>query len=77
MSTIIYKIGSKEFSFNSRIQLKKIPLIAVEENVMEEIRLDIQKRPKSYGKVHDITLLDDNGLIAYAKHTDIGELTKK
>ena len=76
MSTIIYKIGSEEFSIKSRIQLKDIPSIAVEENVIEEIRSDIIKRSSLHGIVHDITLLDDNGLIAYAKHTDIGELTK-
>lgn len=78
MSKIIYKIGSKEYSFSSQLQLKDIPLVAVEENMNEEVRMDIQRRNiiTPHSPLHDITLIDDNGIIATAKDfTEIGNLT--
>lgn len=36
MSIVTYQIGKKEYSFESCLQLRGIPLIAVEENLHEE-----------------------------------------
>ena len=77
MSTVNYKVGSKEYCFDSRIQLKGISLIAVEQNLIEEIKTDMLERnvPK-YGPMHDITIVDDNGITAVAKDfKEIGTLT--
>ena len=43
MSWITYFAGSREYSFESKLQLKDIPLIAVEENLNLEIKLDLKK----------------------------------
>lgn len=79
MSTIKYKMGSEKYTIDSQLQLKGIELIAVEENLNEEIRLDIQKRKlPHYGPPHDIFLNDDNGLSAYTSDlTKIGNLKLK
>lgn len=67
MSTIKYKMGSKEYTIDSQLQLKGIELIAVEENLNEEIKQDIKKRKlPHYGPPHEIFLNDDNSLTAYA-----------
>ena len=66
MSRITYHIGSKEYSFDSKLQMKGIPLITVEENLNNEIKLDLKKRGVTKCKVHDIYLSDDNGIIACA-----------
>ena len=73
MSTITYKVGSNEYSFYSHLQLKGIPLIAVERNLIEEIKNDIHMHevPK-YGPMHEITIVDDNGITAVAN--DFSEL---
>ena len=68
MSTITYKVGSEEYSFFSHLQLKRISLIAVEQNLIEEIRTDMYKRKvPNYGPMHEITIVDDNGITAVAK----------
>lgn len=67
MSVVTCKVGAKEYSFESRLQLEVISLIVVEENLNEEVKLDIQKNEPSHYGLHDITLVDDNGWIACAK----------
>lgn len=75
MSVVTYKVGAKEYSFESRLQIKGISMIAVEENLNEEVKLDIQKNKPPHYRVHDITLVDDNGRIACAEDfTEIGNL---
>ena len=74
MSIITYKVGAKEYSIESKLQLKDIPLIAVEENLNEEIRLDIQKRKLERYGCRDIRLSDDNGLVAVAEDLNVGKL---
>lgn len=74
MSIITYKVGAKEYSIESKLQLKDIPLIAVEENLNEEVRLDIQKRELERYGCHDIRLSDDNGLVAVAEDLNVGKL---
>lgn len=64
MSKVIYHVGAKEFSFESKLQLKDIPLLAVEENLNEEVKLDLKRRDATKCNVHDIFLSDDNGIIA-------------
>jgi len=65
MSTVLFKAGSKDFSFESRIQLKGIPLIAVEENLNEEVKSYIQKNNIPHSMIHDISIIDDNGNRAF------------
>lgn len=68
MSTITYKVGSKEYSLCSNLQLKGISLIAVEQNLIEEIKTDMHKRKMpNMGPMHEITIIDDNGITAVAK----------
>ena len=43
MSKVTYYVGASEYSFYSKLQLKGIPLIAVEENLNYEIKMDILK----------------------------------
>lgn len=75
MSWITYFAGSREYSFESKLQLKDIPLIAVEENLNLEIKLDLKKRGDVYSKVHNISLSDDNGMVGYANNlSEIGNL---
>ncbi len=75
MSWITYFAGSREYSFESKLQLKDIPLIAVEENLNLEIKLDLKKRGDVYCKVHNISLSDDNGMVGYANNlSEIGNL---
>ena len=75
MSWITYFAGSREYSFESKLQLKDIPLIAVEENLNLEIKLDLKKRGDVYRKVHNISLSDDNGMVGYANNlSEIGNL---
>lgn len=74
MSIITYKVGAKEYSIESKLQLKDIPLIAVEENLNEEVKLDIQKRELERYGCRDIRLSDDNGLVAVAEDLNVGKL---
>lgn len=77
MSKITYKVGSKNYSFYSNLQLKGIPSIAVEQNLIEEIETDMHRRraPK-YGPMHEITIVDDNGITAVADDfSELGTLT--
>jgi len=75
MSTVTYKNGAKEYSIECSLQLDCISPIAVEENLHELIRLDIQKNSRLHYGVHDITLVDDKGKIAFAKDlSKIGNL---
>ena len=75
MSTITYHIGSKEYTFYSNIQLKDIPLIAVEENLNNEIKIDLKKRGIHDCIVRNIVLSDDNGIKASVDSlSEIGKL---
>lgn len=75
MSRVTYFNGSKEYSFDSRLQIDNMSLIAVEENLHEEVRMDFQKRKIPYYGVHDISLFDDNGKIANTvSFSEIGNL---
>lgn len=77
MSTITYKVGSKEYSFHSRLQLKGISLLAVEQNLIEEIKEDMHRHKVSkFGPMHEITIVDDNGITAIANDfSELGTLT--
>lgn len=72
-----YKIGASAYSFDSHIQLKQIPLIAVEQNLIEEIKTDKRKRKvPNYGPIREITIVDDNGITAVANDfSECGNLT--
>lgn len=74
MSIVTYHAGSKEFSFNSRIHLKDVPLLAVEENLNEEVKLDLKKRGITDPKVHDISICDDNETASIESFSKIGSL---
>lgn len=75
MSKVSYYVGSEAYSFDSCLQLKNIPLIAVEENLHNEVRLDFQKKKLPHYGIHDITICDDNGIIACAENFEkIGNL---
>lgn len=74
MSIVTYQIGKKEYSFESCLQLRGIPLIAVEENLHEEVKNHIKSlRLTTPPFPNNITVVDDNGIIAVAK--DFQEIT--
>ncbi len=77
MSTVIYKLGEKEFSFQTALQTNSMPLIGVEQNLLEEIKNDKHmNHPDEMGMIHDVTLFDDGGEIAVAPNfKDYGTLT--
>lgn len=77
MSTVIYKLGEKEFSFHTALQTNSMPLIGVEQNLLEEIKKDKHKNhPDDKGMIHDVTLFDDGGEIAITPDfKDYGTLT--
>lgn len=77
MSTVIYKLGEKEFSFQTVLQTNSMPLIGVEQNLLEEIKNEKHmNHPDEKGMIHDVTLFDDGGEIAVAKDfQEIGTLT--
>lgn len=78
MSKVTYHVGTKEYTFDSNLQLKEIPFIAVEENLNHEIKLDIHKRNIPQQKVHSISIVDDNGLKAHVKDfTEIDTLKEE
>lgn len=77
LSTITYKVGTNEYSFYSHLQLKGISLLAVEQNLIEEIKTDMHRRevPK-HGPMYEITIVDDNGITAVASNfSKLGTLT--
>lgn len=76
MSKVTYSIGAIEYSFNTDLQLKDISLLAVEENLHEEVKTDARKKKQQIFGLHDISIIDDNGIIACAKDfKEIGNLT--
>lgn len=77
MSTVIYKLGEKEFSFQTALQTNSMPLIGVEQNLLEEIKNDKHMyHPDEKGTIHDVTLFDDGGEIAATPDfKDYGTLT--
>lgn len=79
MSVVHYKIGPKEYSFESHIQTLCISPMAVEENLHEEVKRDIQKRNLKLAiPPRDIILCDDNGHIATIKDfQEIGNIQIK
>ena len=72
MSTVKYKIGSEEHSFSTEIQIAN--LLAVETFLIEEIKNSMRLKGIE-GIIHDISIEDDNGILAKAKDfRDVGNL---
>lgn len=75
MSKVKYKIGSVEHLFNTEMQVAN--LLAVETFLIEEIKTNMSRNGLE-GIIHDITIEDDNGIIAEAKDfKDVGKLKIK
>lgn len=75
MSIVTYQMGTKVYTFQSNIQLQNISLIAVEENLHEEVKkhiisLNLKNRPKP----KNITIIDDNSKKAFI--IDFTEIAK-
>lgn len=64
MSKVNYRVGKKMYSFSTDLQISN--LLAVETCLIEEIKNNMRKNDVQ-GVMQDITLMDDNGLIASAK----------
>lgn len=63
MSKVTYKVGNKEFLFETNLQI--VNLLAVETCLIEEIKKHKLKNNIA-GKIKDIVFQDDNGLVAVA-----------
>lgn len=78
MSKVSYNVGATLYSFDSLLQLEDISFLAVEQNLIEEIKDDMQRRKlQNYGAIREITIVDDNGITAVAKDfSETGTLRK-
>ena len=56
MSKVTYYVGASKYSSDSKLQLKGTQLIAVEENLNYEIKMDILKNEVPQYGLHDISL---------------------
>ena len=75
MSVVKYTVGNKEYSFQTTLQVAN--LLAVETALIEEIKTSMRSNQVN-GIMHDISIEDDNGLLAEAKDfNSIGKLTIK
>lgn len=75
MSIVTYQMGTKVYTFQSNIQLQNISLIAVEENLHEEVKKHIiSLNLKNHPKPKNITIIDDNSKKAFVK--DFTEIAK-
>lgn len=75
MSTVKYKMGTQEFSFESDISLKNMSEISVETNVHEEIKNEIEKHIENNKKyIHDIIILDGDQTASIKDFTQINTL---
>lgn len=63
MSKITYKIGRKRYSFDSDLQI--VNMLAVETCLIDEIKKNM-KENSIKGIIHDVTITDENGIIASA-----------
>lgn len=69
MSKVTYQVGSKEYSFSTELQIRPYikNVLALETILIEEIKN--HKHANSItGIMHDVTLTDENGLVACAKN---------
>ena len=75
MSVVKYKVGSEEHSFSTDLQIAN--LLAVETFLIEEIKNNMRLNDVK-GIMHDISIVDDNGIMAEAKDfKDTGKLIIK
>ena len=75
MSIVKYKIGAEEHSFNTDLQVAN--LLAVETFLIEEIKNNMRLNDVK-GIMHDISIVDDNGIMAVANDfKDTGKLIIK
>ena len=75
MSRVKYKVGSKEYFFKTDLQIAN--LLAVETCLVDEIK-DNMRLNNLNGIMHDISIEDENGLIANAKDfSEVGKLKLK
>jgi len=75
MSIVKYKIGAQEHSFSTDLQIAN--LLAVETFLIEEIKNNMRLNDVK-GIMHDISIVDDNGIMAVANDfKDTGKLIIK
>ncbi len=75
MSVVKYKVGAEEHSFSADLQVAN--LLAVETFLIEEIKNDMRLNDVK-GIMHDISILDNNGILAEANDfREIGKLKIK